>query len=115
MVFIQSYVVFLAIEPYFFLGWSFHSDCDFSCLQQNSVISSNTNLGLYGQGLLQLTGDGDTIKGQRLSLSLFYNITVSNYIYNSSYSFIFYAVVTGDLYDCLGLSLMPGMALSKDN
>ncbi|CAI8589076.1 unnamed protein product [Vicia faba] len=45
-------------------------------LRQSSVISSNTNLGLYGQGLLQLTGDGDAIKGQRLSLSLFYNVTV---------------------------------------
>ncbi|KAK7406343.1 hypothetical protein VNO78_07966 [Psophocarpus tetragonolobus] len=45
-------------------------------LRQNSVISSNTNLALYGQGLLQLTGDGDAIKGQRLSLSLFYNVTV---------------------------------------
>nr|XP_048319674.1 uncharacterized protein LOC107405408 [Ziziphus jujuba var. spinosa] len=45
-------------------------------LRQNSVISSNKNLGLYGQGLLRLTGDGDAIKGQRLSLSLFYNITV---------------------------------------
>ncbi|KAF7810029.1 uncharacterized protein G2W53_036772 [Senna tora] len=45
-------------------------------LRQNSVISSNTNLGLYGQGLLRLTGHGDAIKGQRLSLSLFYNITV---------------------------------------
>lgn len=47
-------------------------------MQQNSVISSNANLGLYGQGLLKLTGDGDAIKGQRLSLSLFYNITVSH-------------------------------------
>jgi hypothetical protein len=45
-------------------------------LRQRSVISSNTNLGLYGQGLLQLTGDGDAIKSQRLSLSLFYNVTV---------------------------------------
>ncbi|KAM7525368.1 hypothetical protein LguiA_015270 [Lonicera macranthoides] len=45
-------------------------------LRQNSVISSSTNLGVYGQGLLQLTGQGDAIKGQRLSLSLFYNITV---------------------------------------
>ncbi|KAF5729667.1 hypothetical protein HS088_TW20G00031 [Tripterygium wilfordii] len=45
-------------------------------LRENSVISSNTNLGLYGQGLLKLTGHGDAIKGQRLSLSLFYNITV---------------------------------------
>ncbi|KAH6818003.1 MraZ [Perilla frutescens var. frutescens] len=45
-------------------------------LKDNSVISSNTNLALYGQGLLKLTGQGDAIKGQRLSLSLFYNITV---------------------------------------
>ncbi|PPR84335.1 hypothetical protein GOBAR_AA36379 [Gossypium barbadense] len=45
-------------------------------LRENSVISSNANLGVYGQGLLQLTGHGDAIKGQRLSLSLFYNITV---------------------------------------
>ncbi|XP_027360081.1 uncharacterized protein LOC113868583 [Abrus precatorius] len=47
-------------------------------LRQNSVIISNTNLALYGQGLLQLTGDGDAIKGQRLSLSLFYNVTVGS-------------------------------------
>ncbi|KAL8552848.1 hypothetical protein ACS0TY_001507 [Phlomoides rotata] len=45
-------------------------------LKDNSVISSNANLALYGQGLLQLSGQGDAIKGQRLSLSLFYNITV---------------------------------------
>ncbi|KAL4029467.1 hypothetical protein IC575_007680 [Cucumis melo] len=45
-------------------------------LKQNSSISSNSNLGMYGQGLLHLIGEGDTIKGQRLSLSLFYNITV---------------------------------------
>ncbi|KAL5748335.1 hypothetical protein ACOSQ2_025632 [Xanthoceras sorbifolium] len=45
-------------------------------LTENSVISSNTNLGIYGQGLLKLEGRGDAIKGQRLSLSLFYNITV---------------------------------------
>ncbi|XP_057977615.1 uncharacterized protein LOC131164447 isoform X2 [Malania oleifera] len=45
-------------------------------LRENSVISSNTNLGVYGQGLLKLTGHGDAIKGQRLSLALFYNITV---------------------------------------
>ncbi|CAI0388569.1 unnamed protein product [Linum tenue] len=45
-------------------------------LRASSVISSNANLGVYGQGLLRLTGQGDAIKGQRLSLSLFYNITV---------------------------------------
>ena len=65
----------------FLVGWNFHCDSDFLPLQQNSVVSSNTNLALYGQGLLQLTGDGDAIKGQRLSLSLFYNVTVSNYLY----------------------------------
>ncbi|MBA0718588.1 hypothetical protein Golax_006329 [Gossypium laxum] len=45
-------------------------------LRENSVINSNANLGVYGQGLLMLTGQGDAIQGQRLSLSLFYNITV---------------------------------------
>ncbi|KAG6414213.1 hypothetical protein SASPL_126931 [Salvia splendens] len=45
-------------------------------LKDYSVICSNANLALYGQGLLKLTGEGDAIKGQRLSLSLFYNITV---------------------------------------
>ncbi|KAI8534522.1 hypothetical protein RHMOL_Rhmol10G0096600 [Rhododendron molle] len=45
-------------------------------LTENSVISSNKNLAVYGQGFLKLTGHGDAIKGQRLSLSLFYNITV---------------------------------------
>ncbi|KAG8374639.1 hypothetical protein BUALT_Bualt10G0016900 [Buddleja alternifolia] len=45
-------------------------------LKDNSVISSNANLALYGQGHLRLTGQGDAIKGQRLSLSLFYNITL---------------------------------------
>ncbi|CAH2046122.1 unnamed protein product [Thlaspi arvense] len=45
-------------------------------LTENSVITSNANLGVYGQGMLTLTGPGDAIKGQRLSLSQFYNITV---------------------------------------
>ncbi|XP_010518683.1 PREDICTED: uncharacterized protein LOC104798344 isoform X2 [Tarenaya hassleriana] len=45
-------------------------------LTKNSVITSNANLGVYGQGMLKLTGLGDAIKGQRLSLSQFYNITV---------------------------------------
>lgn len=47
-------------------------------LNENSVISSNKNLAIYGQGYLKLTGHGDAIKGQRLSLSLFYNITVGS-------------------------------------
>ncbi|PKA56333.1 hypothetical protein AXF42_Ash014836 [Apostasia shenzhenica] len=45
-------------------------------LRQNSVISSNGELGVYGQGLLKLSGLGDVIKAQRLFLSLFYNIEV---------------------------------------
>lgn len=45
-------------------------------LKGSSVISSNANLALYGQGLLELSGPGDALKGQRLSLSLFYNVTV---------------------------------------
>lgn len=45
-------------------------------LRQNSVISSNGDLGVYGQGILRLTGYGDEIKAQRLFLSLFYNIEV---------------------------------------
>lgn len=60
----------------------------FLLLQQNSVISSNTNLGIYGQGLLRLTGQGDAIIGQRLSLSLFYNITVSASLAESHHGFI---------------------------
>lgn len=45
-------------------------------LQGNSAVSSNANLALYGQGLLTLTGPGDVIRAQRLSLSLFYNVSV---------------------------------------
>lgn len=45
-------------------------------LRENSSINSNTNLAVYGQGLLRLTGQGDAIRAQRLSLSLFYNITI---------------------------------------
>ncbi|PWA66981.1 hypothetical protein CTI12_AA322140 [Artemisia annua] len=45
-------------------------------LRENSSINSNTNLAVYGQGLLRLSGQGDAIRAQRLSLSLFYNITI---------------------------------------
>ncbi|KAK9144802.1 hypothetical protein Sjap_004705 [Stephania japonica] len=47
-------------------------------LRENSIISSNANLGMYGQGLLKLTGHGDAIRSQRLFLSLFYGITVGH-------------------------------------
>lgn len=45
--------------------------------QESSVIHSNANLGVHGQGLLNLSGPGDRIEGQRLVLSLFYSIHVS--------------------------------------
>lgn len=40
------------------------------------MIHSNANLGVHGQGLLNLSGSGDTIEAQRLILSLFYSIQV---------------------------------------
>ncbi|GAV56979.1 hypothetical protein CFOL_v3_00518 [Cephalotus follicularis] len=43
-------------------------------LKESSVIHSDSNLGVYGQGLLNLSGPGDLIEAQRLVLSLFYSI-----------------------------------------
>ncbi|XP_077212654.1 uncharacterized protein LOC143847765 isoform X1 [Tasmannia lanceolata] len=45
-------------------------------LKESSVIHSNSNLGVHGQGQLNLTGKGDVIEAQRLILSLFYSIHV---------------------------------------
>ncbi|XWS26372.1 hypothetical protein CRYUN_Cryun26dG0026800 [Craigia yunnanensis] len=45
-------------------------------LKESSVIHSNANLGVHGQGLLNLSGPGDKIQAQRLVLSLFYSIHV---------------------------------------
>ncbi|XP_054796784.1 uncharacterized protein LOC129302133 [Prosopis cineraria] len=45
-------------------------------LKEASVIHSNANLGVHGQGLLNLSGPGDWIEAQRLVLSLFYSIHV---------------------------------------
>ncbi|KAL5783356.1 hypothetical protein ACOSP7_008385 [Xanthoceras sorbifolium] len=45
-------------------------------LRESSVIHSNANLGVHGQGLLNLSGPGDRIEAQRLVLSLFYSIHV---------------------------------------
>ncbi|KAL6897842.1 hypothetical protein ACP4OV_006801 [Aristida adscensionis] len=45
-------------------------------LKEASVIHSIGNLGIHGQGVLNLSGQGDTIEAQRLILSLFYNIRV---------------------------------------
>ncbi|XP_022750129.1 uncharacterized protein LOC111299295 isoform X6 [Durio zibethinus] len=45
-------------------------------LKESSVIHSNANLGVHGQGLLDLSGPGDKIQAQRLILSLFYSIHI---------------------------------------
>ncbi|XP_022729643.1 uncharacterized protein LOC111284857 isoform X2 [Durio zibethinus] len=45
-------------------------------LKESSVIHSNANLGVHGQGFLNLSGPGDKIQAQRLVLSLFYSIHV---------------------------------------
>ncbi|GLT57214.1 hypothetical protein SLA2020_302020 [Shorea laevis] len=47
-------------------------------LKESSVIHSNANLGVHGQGLLNLSGPGDMIEAQRLVLSLFYSIHVGH-------------------------------------
>lgn len=41
------------------------------------MIQSNANLGVHGQGFLNLSGPGDMIEAQRLILSLFFSINVS--------------------------------------
>ena len=38
------------------------------------MMHSNANLGVHGQGLLNLLGPGDWIEAQHLVLSLFYSI-----------------------------------------
>ncbi|GMQ06267.1 hypothetical protein CsSME_00050919 [Camellia sinensis var. sinensis] len=45
-------------------------------LKESSVIHSNANLGVHGQGFMNLSGSGDVIEAQRLVLSLFYSISV---------------------------------------
>lgn len=45
--------------------------------QGSSVIHSNANLGVHGQGFLNLSGPGDLIEAQHLVLSLFFSIYVS--------------------------------------
>ncbi|XP_056865906.1 uncharacterized protein LOC130511961 [Raphanus sativus] len=58
------------------LGTSMIEISNLLVLKESSVIQSNGNLGVHGQGLLNLTGTGDTIEAQRLILSLFYSIQV---------------------------------------
>ncbi|XP_075489131.1 LOW QUALITY PROTEIN: uncharacterized protein LOC142527987 [Primulina tabacum] len=45
-------------------------------LKNSSLIHSNANLGVHGQGLFNLSGPGDCIEAQRLVLSLFYRINI---------------------------------------
>ncbi|KAJ7973750.1 Ephrin type-B receptor [Quillaja saponaria] len=45
-------------------------------LKESSVIHSNANLGVHGQGFLNLSGPGDLIEAQHLVLSLFFSINV---------------------------------------
>ncbi|KDO55898.1 uncharacterized protein LOC102608613 isoform X1 [Citrus sinensis] len=45
-------------------------------LKESSVIRSDANLGVNGQGFLNLSGPGDMIEAQRLILSLFFSINV---------------------------------------
>ncbi|KAL3650773.1 hypothetical protein CASFOL_007176 [Castilleja foliolosa] len=45
-------------------------------LRESSLIHSNANLGVHGQGLLNLSGPGDCIEAQHLVLSLFYSINI---------------------------------------
>ncbi|XP_061994425.1 uncharacterized protein LOC133712334 [Rosa rugosa] len=45
-------------------------------LRESSVIHSTANLGVHGQGFLNLTGPGDVIEAKHLVLSLFFSINV---------------------------------------
>ncbi|KAI8025239.1 hypothetical protein LOK49_LG02G02188 [Camellia lanceoleosa] len=47
-----------------------------SAIKESSIIHSNANLGVHGQGLLNLSGPGDCIEAQRLVLLLFYSIHI---------------------------------------
>ncbi|XP_047328545.1 uncharacterized protein LOC124931994 [Impatiens glandulifera] len=58
------------------LATSFLEASNLVVLRESSVIRSNANLGLHGQGSLNLSGPGDLIEAQRLVLSLFSGISV---------------------------------------
>ncbi|XP_019446403.1 PREDICTED: uncharacterized protein LOC109349844 [Lupinus angustifolius] len=45
-------------------------------LKDSSIIHSNANLGVHGQGFLNLSGPGNVIEAQHLILSLFYSINL---------------------------------------
>jgi hypothetical protein len=77
-------VDFLVIYGDFFLqvwwlvgGCSLHTDIILGVgVQEGSAILSNANLGVRGQGRLELQGAGDAIMAQRLFVSLFFNVIV---------------------------------------
>lgn len=56
----------------------------FFVCQGSSEIRSNANLGVHGQGSLNLSGPGDVIEAQHLVLSLFYTINVRLISFNKS-------------------------------
>uniref|UniRef100_A0A7I4AXX0 DUF8003 domain-containing protein n=1 Tax=Physcomitrium patens TaxID=3218 RepID=A0A7I4AXX0_PHYPA len=47
-----------------------------ACIRGGSTIRSNANLGVHGQGLLELQGARDSIMAQRLFISLFFNVII---------------------------------------
>lgn len=51
---------------------------NFVLLREGSMIISNSNLGVHGQGFFKLKGQGDAIKAQRLFISLFYNVNIGS-------------------------------------
>ena len=57
------------------------------------MIQSNANLGVHGQGLLNLSGPGDLIEAQRLILSLFYSIHVRWMIWDAFISYCCYFIL----------------------
>ncbi|KAK9065546.1 hypothetical protein SSX86_014947 [Deinandra increscens subsp. villosa] len=58
------------------MGTSILEASNLIVLKESSRISSNANLEVRGQGLLNLSGPGDCIEAQRLALSLFYGVNI---------------------------------------
>ncbi|KAI8531022.1 hypothetical protein RHMOL_Rhmol11G0105400 [Rhododendron molle] len=73
-------------------------------LRESSVIHSNANLGVHGQGLLNLSGPGDSIEAQRLVLSLFYSIHVGPG-----------SIVRGPLANATADDVMPKLNCERQN
>ena len=62
--------------------------------QEGSVIESSANLGMHGQGLLKLSGHGDSLRAQRLFVSLFYTVHVSCQLSHECYQYLFFMDVS---------------------